>query len=351
MKKSFPMICGLMALLLAIGIFPPRLGFAQGRYHGSHHNSWPDSLNLVTLTSTAIVDSSFHQPLYFLDTNNDATADYFLNFGPWWYQPPSDARRPQNGETIQITGALIGYGNLPEIIVFEINGRKWRDPVQVGMHGWNDRDFWIMGRDTLTVSGTALADTTYFYSHYFLDTNNDSIPEYYLGFGPPWYQPASGTRRPNHGDRITVFGRRHDTPLGIDMLSVYRLNGVEWRPLNRPAPWAGNWTRRNHFDTTRVYCVNDSTQRIDFPPGHMGFGMGFPFWPDSIFVQYWRIYPDSLPGGHQSEHFIGFYFNVHDPQGNSMMGRQIGWEHGMIRFAKINVSLGIILTSSCSVPV
>jgi hypothetical protein len=270
--KSFQKISCLTSLLFAFGIFPTQFGFAQGQYHGSHHNSWPDSLNVVTLTGTAIVDSSFHQPLYFLDVTGDAAADYFLNFGPWWYQPPSDAKRPRDGETIEIVGALPGQTNLPGVIVYEINGRKWRDPVQVGMHGWNDRDFWTMGSDTLTTSGTALVDTTYFYPHYFLDTNNDSIPEYRLAFGPPWYQPASGAKRPNHGDRLTVFGRVHNTPFGIDMLSVYRLNGLEWRPLNRPAPWAGNWTHRTHRDTTRVYCVNDSTQWIDFPSGHMGFG-------------------------------------------------------------------------------
>jgi hypothetical protein len=66
----------------------------------------------------------------------------------------------------------------------------------------------------------------------------------------------------------------------------------------------------------------------------MGFGMQFPWWPDSIFVQYWRIYPDSLAGGHLPEHAIGFYLNVHNPQGNSMMGWQMGWEFGMLRFQR-----------------
>lgn len=334
MQKNSLKLIGYVTMFLAIGLLPTRSGFAQGHHHGGHHSSWPDSLNVVTLSGTAIVDSSFHHPLYFLDVNGDATADYFLNFGPWWYQPQSGAVRPRNGETIQIVGALIAQMNLPVIIVFEINGRKWRDPVEIGMHGWNGHDFWQIGGDTLTASGTALVDTTYFYPHYFLDTNNDSIPEYQLGFGPPWYQPKSGARRPKHGDHITVFGRVYNTPMGIDVLTVYRLNGLEWRPLNGPAPWAGGWMHRNHSNTTRFYCINDSTQWIDFPSGCMGYGMGWMMWPDSIFVQFWRVYPDSLPGGHTPEHFMGFYFNVHNPQGNSMMGWQMGWGHGMMRFER-----------------
>lgn len=334
MKKNSVIIGGFVAVFFALGAFLPNAGFAQGHHHGGHHNSWPDSLPVMTLAGKAIVDSSFHQPLYFLDTNNDASADYFLNFGPWWYQPASSAARPRHGETIQVVGALSQHTNLPTLIVFEINGQKWRDPVEIGMHGWNGHDFWQMSGDTLTTGGMALVDTTYFYPHYFLDTNSDSIPEYQLGFGPPWYRPASGARRPNHGERITVFGRKHNTPMGIDMLTVYRLNGLEWRPLNTPAPWAGGWMHRTHSDTTRFYCINDSTQWIDFPAGHMGPGMGGMMWPDSVFVQFWRVYPDSMPGGHMPEHFMGFYFNVHNPQGNSMMGWQMGWGHGMMRFER-----------------
>jgi len=57
-------------------------------------------------------------------------------------------------------------------------------------------------------------------------------------------------------------------------------------------------------------------------------------WPDSVFVQFWRMHPDSLPGPHHNGHFAGFYMNVNDPQGNSMMGRQMGWGRGHMRFER-----------------
>ena len=322
---------GFATAILLIGFAMPNSGFAQGHYHGGHYSSWPDSLNVVTVMGTVIVDSTLHQPLYYLDEDGNGVADYFLHFGPWWYQPSSGAARPRNGETVQVAGALNQNASLPVLVVFEINGQKWRDPVEVGMYGWNDTGFWEMTGDTLTVRGTALVDTSYFYPQYFLDTNNDSLPEYLLGFGPPWYQPTSGATRPDHGDPITVFGRVHNTLMGIDMLTVYRLDGLTWRPLSGPAAWAGGWMRRNHSAMARFYCLNDSTQWIDFPAGHMGGGMGM-MWPDSMFVQFWRVYPDSLPGDHTPQRFMGFYFDMYNPQGGSMMGWGMGWGHGMMRF-------------------
>ncbi|NIR51747.1 hypothetical protein GWO43_24535, partial [candidate division KSB1 bacterium] len=122
------------------------------------------------------------------------------------------------------------------------------------MHGWNGDPFWDTQGDTLTVTGVAMVDTTYFYHQYFLDTDNDSIPEYKLGFGPPWYEPESGATRPQDGETVTVFSRVHGLP-GTEMLSVYQINGLEWRPLDEPAPWAGSWMHREHSDTTYAYCV------------------------------------------------------------------------------------------------
>ena len=41
-----------------------------------------------------------------------------------------------------------------------------------------------------------------------------------------------------------------------------------------------------------------------------GGGMGM-MWPDSLFVQFWRVYPDSLPGIHTPDRFMGFYFDMY----------------------------------------
>jgi len=160
--------------------------------------------------------------------------------------------------------------------------------------------------------------------------DNDSLAEYKLGFGPSWYEPASGATRPQAGETVTVFGLVRNM-MGIDLLSVYKINGLEWRPLNQPAPWAGGWIGRNHSDTSFAYCVTDSANWIGFAPGHMGMGM---MWPSSMFVQFWEIHPDSLPGMHNGEHFKGYFMNAQDPSGMGMMDGRFGGRHGMMQFQR-----------------
>lgn len=304
-----------------------------GHHHGGgFHEAWPDSLETVTLTGTVIVDSTFLHPVYYLDEDGDGVPDTHLSFGPWWYEPESGATRPAHGETVIAVGTLIERVALRTLVVFEINGVQWREPVLVGRHGWMDDPMWITPGDTLTATGIVLVDTTYFYAHYFLDTDGDSVPEYKLGFGPPWYEPESGATRPDAGDTVTVVGPVHEMAASYEPLVVYEINGLEWRPEIGPAPWAGTWMRRDHADTTYVHCVTDSLSWIAFPPGHMGGRMGGMMWPESLFVQFWEVYPDSLPGPHLEGHFMGFYLDAHDPFGHSMMGREAGWGHGIMRF-------------------
>ena len=55
-------------------------------------------------------------------------------------------------------------------------------------------------------------------------------------------------------------------------------------------------------------------------------------YPDATFVQFWQIHQASLPGVSDDEHFMGFYINIHDPGGRSMMDGQFGGHSGMMRF-------------------
>jgi len=91
-----------------------------------------DSLTIVELEGTAIVlhPDSLHplRTAYFLDVDADGTPDYRLAFGPPWYNPPSGAVRPVNGDEITIVGGLLGFAEPPTVAVFTINGLVWRDP-------------------------------------------------------------------------------------------------------------------------------------------------------------------------------------------------------------------------------
>ena len=107
---------------------------------GMHH----DSLTTVTLEGLALVfppDSSAEYRGIFLDADWDYAPEYRLSFGPRRYNPPSGAQRPQTGDTITIVGGLLGYGEIPTVVVYQINGLTWRDPL-AGHGGWaGDRPF------------------------------------------------------------------------------------------------------------------------------------------------------------------------------------------------------------------
>lgn len=337
-------------VILPVGAVWATLAFAANSsgqmhwYHGSVNDSWPDSLKVVTLMGTVLVDSSAFHFQYFLDVDGDGEEDYRLMFGPWWYRPESEAVLPSNSAAVSITGAegyLMDGQSSQSIMVFEINGQKWREPILVGGHGWQHDHFWESGQDTITVTGNVLTDSSYFYPGYFLDVDGDSIPEYKLDLGPGWYEPIEGTPRPRNGNQATIFGRRHPVGMGLKMIAVYDINGLPWRPATGPAPWAGTWMNREQGDSLYVFCVNDSSSRLAFAPGQMrhgGMGMGGMQWPDSVFVQFWSIYPDSLPGQHHTGRFMGYYVDIHDPQGESMMGGSSwggevwGGHHGRMEF-------------------
>jgi len=299
--------------------------FAQGHGHGGgHHGMWPDSMQTVTLTGTAIVDSTYFMPMYYLDTNNDNNADYHLSFGPYWYKPATGASRPTDGEVITIQGAEWGFEQqFRTIMVYEINGLKWRKPIEGGTNGWDGDHFWGDQHDQVTVTGTALIDSTYYYQHYFLDEDGDGIPDYVLNFGPPWYLLENEALLPDSGDVITVVGGTHDMGMmNIPSLMVYELNGQKWRDSVGPPPWSGNWMHRNDNDTSYVFTPSDSLDWMGHPPGlMMGNMMGGGFFPDSIYCQFEEMYPDFLPGQHDSTMFAGYYMNMYDPGGQTMMGR------------------------------
>ena len=90
----------------------------------------PETLEVVSVEGYAIVDTAgMCQDMYYLDTDNNGEPDYRLNFGPPGYDPGSGAQRPEDGEWCTIVGGLVEMMNPDMIIVYEINGLWWRDPM------------------------------------------------------------------------------------------------------------------------------------------------------------------------------------------------------------------------------
>ncbi len=317
---------------LIVGVLVAGTVSAQHDNERGDGHSWPSGLSMVEVHGTIMIDGTAPNHTYFLDEDGDLSPEYQLLLGPWWYEPDSGVARPVDGGMLTIMGTVQDHQSAPpRLMVFAVDGMRWRSAVEYGMHGWNGASFWVENGDTISSTGSVLIDTTYFYHHYYLDEDTDGVPEYQLGFGPHWYQPESITR-PVDGQVVTVRGIL-DPRVGTDMLSVYELDGNTWRSFGDAAPWAGNWFGREHSDSLFTFCANDSVNWLRFPAGHMdGHRMGMG-WPDSSFTQFWKIHPDSLPGPGDARYVMGFYIDTHDPLGTSMMGGQFGGHGGMMQFS------------------
>lgn len=279
--------------------------------------AWPDSLAKVTLTGTVIIDTT-HQNIYFLDVDNDGMADFNLAFGPDWYEPESGAIRPNAGDFVTIVGAVSEKPAIPLVIVFEINDLLWREPVE----NWWRHAEWCDSLEIVSVTGTVLVDTTYYYDHYYLDVDGDEAPDYKLCFGPPWYQPKNGAVRPEAGATVTIEGAiKGDEELPC--LEVFKIDGLEWRAPKGPAPWTGGWINKNYKHQKRIHCPVDSASWIEIPAGAwQGGGHQGPQFPDSIYCEFMKVWRDSLPDRPDSV-MAGWHFHFSNPAGNRVNGKGV----------------------------
>lgn len=329
----------LLTVIALVGCLITPTIFAQGGHrHGGHFD--PDSLTPVTVAGTAIVDTSMGQDHYFLDEDSDGQADYHLNFGPYWYSPDSsNAARPNNGDPVTIDGGLHDphMGPWPTVVVYQINGEFWRDPWdphwnRLGHHshggghhqggcdghafGWRHDSL-----QTVSLTGTALVDTTFVMEHYYLDSDGDTLPDFVLNFGPPWYQPPSGATRPEPGDAIDIVGGMlaNFTP---PMVMVYEINGLTWRDSTAIGPHlGGGWIHRTMNDPVMVHCPTDSMDHLQMNPGwHRGGGGGHHGgMPDSLFCQILEVYPRNIPNRGQESVFAGYEVGIFSPDGDNNM--------------------------------
>ncbi len=334
--KTIGLLALIMMLLLSFTAFSQSNHHQNGYFH-------PDSLTLVTVTGTVIVDSTMLHPVYFLDEDGDGVIDYHLNFGPYWYQPDSsNATRPNNGDVVTITGGMHdeNAGDYAVIVVYEINGEFWREPYEPfwtgmgghgrfgGHNGENCYGFafgWMHDSlRTVSLSGTALVDTTFIFAKYFLDEDGDGTPDYFLNFGPPWYEPESGATRPQDGEQISVVGGLIDS-MAFPMVVVYEINGLAWRDSSQIGPHlGGGWMHRDMDRSRKVHAPFDPEDWMEVRPGwHQNMGHHGMMIPDSIFCQMLELFPQNIPNTENQHVFAGYEIGVFFPDGQNAM-----WQGG-----------------------
>ncbi len=324
--------------LLIFLIFTVFINISAQRDYDRDGSFNPDSLTEVTLTGSAIIDTSTLHSKYYLDEDSDGVADYRLNFGPYWYSPDSsEAVRPNDGDVITIFGGLNDFvDSIDVVVVYEINGEFWRDPYEpfwtnftrhprLGHRLANGLRGFAFGwmNDSLTtveLTGIALVDTTCIMNRFYLDEDGDGYPDYFLNFGPYWYEPESGTIRPSDGDPVSIKGGLIDRD-SIDAVVVYELNGEAWRDSSSFGRHpGGRWFRHNMngparinnpFDDGDNFTVNQNWRRMG--------GMN----NDSLFGQMLELYPQNIPNSQNQNAFCGFEIGLYDENGTNKM-----WKNG-----------------------
>lgn len=164
-------------------------------------------------------------------------------------------------------------------------------------NGRNHYEDWPDSLNIISVNGTVSIDDLMMHPMYYLETDGNDSTDYILGFGPWWFEPASGAVRPSEGDAVAITGGLYNT-MTPAMLVVFEINGLTWRDSTDAPPWSGGWVHSNASDTTWVFCPTDSLDHIGFPPQSMNGMMGNMgmTWPDSIYCQFEEMNVDSLPG-------------------------------------------------------
>ena len=333
---------GNLKFLFTIILLASTFGFSQGWMHSGNFN--PDSLKPISVYGKIIADSSMMNGMYYLDINSDNSPDYMLNLGPVWYKPDSSSTlRPKLGDNVTISGGLYnGMFSIPMIVVDSINGNFWRSGFDsfwnnMGTHSMmgglnNNMMNYAFGfaHDSLhsvSLTGKVMIDTTFMFYHYYIDVNNDGTPDYFLNFGPPWYQTNSNVSFPTNGQTITIKGGMLSTGF-MKMVIVYQLNGTTWMDSTQFGNHlGGGWIHNGMMQSQKFNDPFDSTDWMNINPGWLQSGMmGGGMMPDSLYCQILATFPQDFPGMSGQSAFAGYEIGIFNPDGtnNMMQSGQMG---------------------------
>ncbi len=343
--------------LLSLLLILDTISITAQPYPGGMGLMFMNNYKDTTVTGKALVQAlNTAENIYSIDTNNDGKTEFQLSFGPTWYKPiDSKAERPKDGDNVTIKGAVVKNAiNVNSIlIVYEINGLKWRDPFNpfwnnVGIPGqmfnnsggcmgyaWGANNLQIQ---KVSLQGIAAVDETFFMTHFYLDENKDGKMDYYLNFGPIWYQPKSGAVRPKNGESISIVGGKTTTSNGIPMILVYEINGKVWRDTNSFGNYFGGmWVNRNNASGVKIKNPFDDDDFIMMNPGWntgMGMGMGMMF-SDSLFYRMLELNPQNIPNTRGNNAFCGFEIGIFNTGGTNGMWQNGNWG-GRMNFGSLS---------------
>jgi hypothetical protein len=235
---------------------------------------------------------------------------------------------PAHAQGMGSGGGMMGGGGA---MMGASGGMSWPDTLQ-----------------EVTVSGVVLVEAGYVHDLYALDTNADGIADYRLGFGPWWYEPASGAVRPGNGAPVTIKGGLSPVPGDARVLLVFEINGLGWREPGELLPWSGGWMH-GAADTTFFQAPTDSLSWMGFPSAVMGDMMermmgtvGGTVVADSVYIHFEALGPDRLPGPVDGAMMAGYHVGLADPWGNDLMGDAMGMDFSRGIQMRLHYDIGTI---------
>jgi len=162
--------------------------------------------------------------------------------------------------------------------------------------------------------------------HFYLDEDNDGVPDYFLNFGPPWYDPGSGATRPENGDQIDIVGGMLDNG-NFPMVVVYEINGLFWRDSSSFGHhFGGGWMHRNMTDPEHFHTPFDTMDMVTMYPGWWSGGGGHHgSMHDSLFCQILEVFPGDIITQGNENAFAGYEMDYFLP---GMMGGGMNNEMG-----------------------
>lgn len=121
----------------------------------------------------------------------------------------------------------MGLGNDSQDIDVE-TGQNTEVIFTLHMGGYGGGGMNCDSLEIVELSGWAIVEEDSFYTHYYLDTENDGEADYRMLFGPDWYDPGSGAERPADGDSVWIVGgiMGYSQPQPV---VIYEINGLFWR--------------------------------------------------------------------------------------------------------------------------
>ncbi|MBN2365288.1 MAG: T9SS C-terminal target domain-containing protein, partial [Calditrichaeota bacterium] len=151
-------------------------------------------------------------------------------------------------------------------------------------------------------------------------------PDYFLNFGPPWYEPSSGATRPENGDAIDIVGGLFQPDSLMPMIVVYEINGLTWRDSTiLGLHLGGGWIKRHMTQAKYVHTPWDSSCGFRIQAGWHPGGLPGMMLPDSIFCHMQQLFPQNMPQFQNQHIFAGFEVGMFGPNGfNLLMGHMIG---------------------------